>query len=187
MRRETVLCLALAVLVGLGAGSILSQLTSTADSVHAQGSWTARKFYLSKTPVQGNRALTACAAGYHMASMWEVFNVSTLQYDTVNGAMADDSGSGPPTNPNPPPVTDYGWIRTGAGASNQSSPNPGVANCNVWRSNAGDVKGSAVRLLPRWDYAGAQLAIVPWQVMMDPGTKEGPACGYPLSVWCVQN
>ena len=31
-----------------------------------------RSFYLTMTGHDGNDVLTACAAGYHMASMWEI-------------------------------------------------------------------------------------------------------------------
>ena len=75
-----------------------------------------RKFYLTKTEdYTGSQALSACASGYHMASLWEIFDTSNLRYDTALGASSTDSGSGPP-------VAVYfglghfegdGWIRTG--------------------------------------------------------------------------
>ena len=65
-----------------------------------------REFYLTKTSFDGAHALTACASGFHMASLWEIFNVSVLEYDTSLGFTSADSGFGPPTVQN-------GWIRTG--------------------------------------------------------------------------
>jgi hypothetical protein len=53
-------------------------------------------FYLTKTTHNGGQALTACAAGYHMASIWEIHDPSSLRYSTVYGFTEDDSGLGPP-------------------------------------------------------------------------------------------
>lgn len=65
-----------------------------------------RKFYLTRTGYTGARALSACTAGYHMASLWEIHDPSNLRYDTELGFVQDDSGFGPPI--------EFGWIRTGA-------------------------------------------------------------------------
>src|SRR5262245_60366073 len=66
------------------------------------------KFYLTKDGFQGNAVLTACDAGFHMASLWEIHDPSNLQYDTRGFTLAD-AGSGPPAV--------LGWIRTGIFAS----------------------------------------------------------------------
>jgi len=55
-----------------------------------------RKFYLTRGVFSGADALKACAKGYHMASLWEIFDVSTLRYNDKLGATSDDSGSGRP-------------------------------------------------------------------------------------------
>ena len=47
-----------------------------------------RQFYLSKSRVQGNQVLTACAAGFHMASRFEVASLSGVVYDAKRGANA---------------------------------------------------------------------------------------------------
>src|SRR5512133_3687902 len=72
-------------------------------------------FYLTKTSHNGAEALTACAAGYHMASFWEIRDPSNLRYNTAYGYKTDDSGLGPPTA--------GGWIRTGSAASG-ADPDP---------------------------------------------------------------
>ena len=36
-------------------------------------------FYLTRTTHVGNQVLTACAAGYHMASLWEILDPSNLK------------------------------------------------------------------------------------------------------------
>jgi hypothetical protein len=63
--------------------------------------------------------------GYHTASIWEVLDPSNLRYDTTQGFMEADSGSGPPTA--------SGWIRTGRPPlGSEFSPAP---NCFAWTDN----------------------------------------------------
>ena len=57
----------------------------------------ARKFYLTQTGFTGSQALTACANGYHMASLWEILDPSNLRYNTTLGFTTQDSGFGPPS------------------------------------------------------------------------------------------
>jgi hypothetical protein len=129
-------------------GVVLSQFVgkhsnlATPQVVKAQTSptWAAREFYLTKTLFPPTGALQACSTGYHMASLWEIFNVSTLKYNTELGTTSSDSGSGPPYQ--------SGWIRTGYVANN--NPTPGVANCNGWTDNSFNDHGSAVRLQTDW-------------------------------------
>jgi hypothetical protein len=73
--------------------------------VSAEAAKGPRKFYLTQDKFNGSEALTACAEGYHMASLWDIFDISNLNYDTTLGLTYDDSGSAPPS--------DNGWIRTG--------------------------------------------------------------------------
>jgi hypothetical protein len=127
-----------------------------------------RKFYLTTTQHDGANALTACANDFHMASLWEIVDPSNLQYDTVLGTVAADSGSGPPSFPG-------GWIRTG-GSSNSST------NCNVWSSNSPSHNGNIV-ILPDdssfpWLESGVRVS--PWL----PGRGN---CSTPFRVWCVQD
>jgi hypothetical protein len=65
-----------------------------------------RKYYLTQTTHTGGQSLSACAEGYHMASLWEILDPSNLSYDTSLGFTLADSGSGPP-------ASSLGWIRTG--------------------------------------------------------------------------
>jgi hypothetical protein len=85
-----------------------------------------RMFYLTQTAVPGDQALTACAVGYHMASLWEIHEPSNLRYNTRLGVTQDDSGFGPPTGME-------GWMRTGS--VNNVQNQPGLANCNSWTSH----------------------------------------------------
>jgi hypothetical protein len=83
-----------------------------------------KKFFLSRNTVWGDQALDACGQGYHMASLWEIFDPTLLKYDTKRGGTLGDAGSGPPAGL-------QGWIRTGANPN--PAPTPGLGN---WRASA---------------------------------------------------
>jgi hypothetical protein len=65
-----------------------------------------RQYYLSKNIARGHQPTTACATGYHMASLWEIADPSNLLYNTTLGRTRADSGLSPTTG-------DTGWVRTG--------------------------------------------------------------------------
>ncbi len=127
-----------------------------------------RHYYLTTSTHRGDTALTACASGYHMASLWEIMDLSNLAYETTIGYNYDDSGAGPPTSL-------YGWVRTGAisGASNT----PGQGNCSVWTNGSGAQYGTRINL--PWDWT-ASTNIGSWQV-------GASVCNTSLRVWCVED
>ena len=129
-----------------------------------------RKFYLTRTIHDGNEALTACAAGYHMASLWEIFDPTQLRYDTSLGFVLADSGSGPPSG--------YGYVRTGLEAVFVSNTFGTPPNCRAWTSDNGALhEGTAVSLTSVWlNQAGSALS--PWQASVT-------VCSDPARVWCV--
>ena len=129
-----------------------------------------RNFYLTTTEHNGSQALTACAEGYHMASVWEILDPSNLRYDTALGFMQQDSGFGPPTGRS-------GWIRTGYFATDFGTP--GNANCRAWTNASNANTGTLVVLGGMWDSTNAK-AISPWE------TSE-LACHLTNHVWCVQD
>lgn len=130
---------------------------------------TRRSFYLtSSANYNGSQALSACAAGYHMASLWEIFDTSNLKYDTSLGSTKPDSGSGPPSGAS-------GWIRTG---NFEGSGNfPGLANCSAWTSTVGS--GTTVELPDRWDPTFLSQ-VTPWQPQL-------VFCYEGQRVWCMQD
>lgn len=128
-----------------------------------------RKFYVTQTSHNGSQALSACANGYHMASLWEIFDPSNLRYDTQLGRIRDDSGSGPPSGT-------VGWIHTGNNAGSFQSP--GLANCNAWDSDNGMDQGTTVSLIAIWDNNAS--VIDPWRPFFFPCNVSNP-------VWCVQD
>lgn len=154
--------------------SQLSGLQSHISSLEAQVAALAnkvpRKFYLTRTTHDGAHALTACARGYHMASMWEILDTSNLCYDTELGITTGDSGSGPPGNFD-------GWIRTGYLTSG-SGP-PGNSNCQGWTSSGPADNGSAAALRSYWNSTEVNV-VTPWSTAT-------LLCGFSIPVWCVQD
>ena len=132
-----------------------------------------RNFYLTQAFVKGDEPLTACAEGFHMASLWEIHDPSNLSYDTALGFTKADSGFGPPTG------TDArGWVRTGFDATTDAVA--GRGNCNAWTTgvSGGEMAGTAVSLSFSW--ADPALAVSPWTPLL-------VACGSSSRVWCVQD
>ncbi|MBN1640530.1 MAG: hypothetical protein JXA09_04775 [Anaerolineae bacterium] len=149
-----------------GDGSVMPALEAQAA--------TARGFYLTVTEAYtGIKASNACAAGYHMASLWEIWDVTNLVYDQDWGYAAADAGEGPPSN-----VT--GWVRTGYHSPDGSPGSPGVANCMAWTSDSVDHYGTVVMLGANWDNAG--VAISPWRAVL-----LEDSCDTPRRVWCVED
>ena len=149
-----------------------SSLMSQISSLEAQvASSVPRKFYV--TPgfsYDGAQALSACAEGYHMASLWEIREPSNLRYDTNLGLTLSDTGFGPPTA--------FGWIRTGGSAVATAIPVTGSANCNGWTSNSGGHYGTGATLSNSWGAAAVRIS--PWQADSAP-------CSVGQHVWCVQD
>lgn len=144
---------------------------------HGQGQgqakprFAARSFYVTQTTHNGGEALSACASGYHMASLWEIHDPSNLRYDTQLGRTKDDSGFGPPSGT-------VGWIHTGndAGALPLT---PGTANCNAWQSVSGNDHGTTVSL-PALQWLDSASVTVPWRPFTFPCNTNQP-------VWCVED
>jgi hypothetical protein len=134
-----------------------------------------RKFYVTQTFHAGNEALAACSAGYHMASMWEILDVSNLQYDTSLGLTRPDSGSGPPT-------LGIGWIRTGMDAGDGNEI--GTANCSAYTNADHDRTGTRVFLPRVWtidpNSLSPEVVVRPWVADLSP-------CDQKAHVWCVQD
>ena len=161
----------LLILVGLLILVCGQQEASAARPQTSQTAFTSmQQFYLTKQAFPGGEALTACATGYHMASLWEILDTSNLQYNTTLGFTRDDSGQGPV-------IGAGGWVRTGF--SNDTSSTPGRGNCNGWTSSKSDDYGTAV-YLPYLDWTtGGDIGV--WKTETDQCNASW------WSVWCVEN
>lgn len=130
-----------------------------------------RSFYVTRTTHDGSQALTSCANGYHMASMWEIVDTGNLRYNTELGGTAQDSGFGPPTG-----GQSEGWIRTGGSAGN--SETVGIGNCNAWTSASTDDWGTVIKFDFPFDEPATRIS--PWVSFTTP-------CNAHPQVWCVQD
>ena len=96
--------------LGLGSGAAASASRSSPASPSLQMQ---RKYYLTTTLVDALGVSTACADGYHMASLWEIKDTSNLKYNaTLRLCTLADQGQGPPTINGTDPLV--GWVHTGA-------------------------------------------------------------------------
>ena len=129
----------------------------------------ARKFYLSQERVTATQVLTACDEHYHMASIWEILDVSSLRYNTELGVTHADSGEGPPVGGE----ESIGWIRTGFFGLNANVPG---SNCVAWTTEQTGVLGTVVSL--GWGTEAQRLS--PWSTGVAPCTDQ-------FSVWCVED
>lgn len=135
-----------------------------------------RRFYLTQgTSFDGSHALAACAAGFHMANLYEILDPSNLKYDTTLGFTRGDSGEGPPADSGD---LDAGWIRTGNGATITNPARRGESNCNGWTSDSLSDTGTTVFLQSDWD--SVVSGIGPWAPSAD-------NCRATRRVWCVEN
>jgi hypothetical protein len=152
--------------IGISLAGIFALLVP-AGIINAQSE--GRYFYLTDQSYSPNQALTACSAGYHMASLWEILDVSSLIYDFGHPAAHTkaDSGYGPPSNW-------HGWVRTGYDSSGSSTT--GSGNCLSWTSNDPAQYGVSVRLSINWETAPGD--IFAWDANSFPCNFTGP-------VWCV--
>ncbi len=145
-------------------GGSTSVTISCTDGTSASLSVGPRQFYLTPSAAfQGDQALTACAPGYHTASLWEIHDPSTLRYNTTLGYIdpSADPGLGPP-------VDTQGWIRGLAAGE----------NCQGWTSASGGEFGSSGFLVGFWSLPINRTQ--PWN-------GGGVPCDTMNRVWCVQD
>lgn len=132
-----------------------------------------RAYYLTASGSQGDQATDACAPGFHLASIWEILDMSALRYATEIGdaEIHADAGQGPPTGK-------AGWVRTGYQFGNVG-PVPGRANCSLWTTNASASNGTIVSLPSDWgpDTFGK---VQPWNNAVLQCNVFSPA-------WCVED
>lgn len=148
----------------VGAG----RLPAASGAAAATGSGT--KYYLTDDNVASNEALNACAAGYHMASLWEIIDPSNLTYahDHPDAHTKTDNGAGPPSGWN-------GRVHTGASASVADSA--GSGNCAAWTSVDSGHRGTFVQLTRAWETPPGEIGGI-WEAA-------SLSCDLPGPVWCV--
>jgi hypothetical protein len=131
-----------------------------------------KKYYLTQNRYYGYQAGNAgiCASGYHFASLWEIRDMTGLEYNASLGftrELNDDRGYGPPSGVS-------GWIRTGFISNNDGLT--GQSNCNAWSSSSGN--GTAVYISDDWNNTGNTFAWISGSYSCN---NDAPR------VWCVEN
>jgi hypothetical protein len=168
MRSSRLLLVTLASALLLSVGSILIQ------PAHAGAPTTQvdarRPFYLTKGRFNGGKALTACATGYHMASVWEIKETALLRYDNTLGRNDGDSTFGGPPSSTTNDSKGIGWIRAGSN----------LANCKQWTSSSANDFGTEGTLF-------INNSGEPVWVVGDGGNYDVVSSNTQQGVWCVQN
>jgi hypothetical protein len=131
-----------------------------------------RQYYLTESGFNnGAEALTACASGYHMASLWEIMDPSNLKYNTDLGRQQTDSGQGPPSDA-------LGWVRTGYESRGSSSYPAGQGNCLAWTIGTYSYWGTQAKLLSDWTAGNEDIHV--WEASTWQCNRNAP-------VWCVED
>ncbi|MBN1136734.1 MAG: hypothetical protein JXM73_09110 [Anaerolineae bacterium] len=132
---------------------------------------TGRHVYLTIGSYLPTNALTACASGYHMASLWEILDVSNLIYDYAHPSAATraDSGHGPPS-------AIAAWVRTGY--SSFTSSVAGTGNCSNWTSPNAAHYGTVAYLSHQWETVSSQADL--WDLST-------ASCDLVARVWCAKD
>jgi hypothetical protein len=155
---------------------ILSLITLAAVSFAVTESTApARHYYLTKATVNGDKALKACASGYHFASYSELSDPAVLTYNSTLGRSNPDDGAGPPTG-------GFGWVRSGWTSNADDSQN-GPTNCNLWTSGAGADYGEIGTYDAHFASVAGNIA-EPVFIFGDDGACDNSQ-GYNFGVWCV--
>jgi len=128
-----------------------------------------RQYYLTTGLHSGSQAISACASGYHMASVWEIYDPTNLEYNRTLGATDHDSGSGPPT-------WYSGWIRTGFMSVSDANP-VGTANCGAYTTSSSASYGTTIKLVNEWQNPTIVDLFV-WDAML-------VGCNNQMRVWCA--
>lgn len=117
-----------------------------------------RRFYIAQTSggFAGGEAATACAAGFGVASVWELANPAVLEYDRNLGAT-DYESSGPPE-------FFRGWAYVGTDDQ----------DCADWTLSGAGL-GTQIRL----NRDPADQDVGPWEVLMSP-------CDSRTNVYCIE-
>jgi len=129
-----------------------------------------RRFYLTPTLHTSDQVLGACDTGFHVAGLWEIFEVSELEYDTRRGPFGPTSKEFPGSQ---------GWVRISIPFS-PLLPNAGLSDCQGWTSTSSSERGTAVGFSgPVPLDADAQVSS-PWAAVAF-------VCSALANVWCVED
>lgn len=142
----------------------------------------ARRYYLTTTVSTADlvNLTPPCDPGFHFASIHELRDVTTLEYDARRGPASlfvVDSSVGGPSSAS----TGWGWIRTGyAHALFGDLFEPGDSNCVGYSFGSGAAPSRGVRAKPTETWNTPPLAAGAWEV-------EVVGCDTTNRAWCVED
>lgn len=143
-----------------GVGAFLLDGTAADAEAGTTGLTEPRQFYLTTSNTAGTFALSACADGYHFATLWEIIDPSNLVYNTQLGHTEADSGNGPPSGVS-------GMIRGGS------------SNCSNWTSDApAGPFASTLALTDNWSVQDGKIQDI-WEA-------SSTGCSG-AQLWCVED
>ena len=139
------------------------------DAVDAESS-----YYLTPEKHLGGEVLDNCAAGYHVASVWEMTGYNMMTYNREigfpyigdTGQFVFDIEYGPPTGL-------HGWVRSNFIADEYNS-------CSKWTDSTNAADGVTIVF---W----ISDTIGPTEVVEPVVKLEQKLCDYPTRIWCVSN
>jgi len=156
--------------------AISGAVSTQQATVNAGDPASAKMYYLTENSFYGGYAITACDSGFHMASISEIQDPSSLQYATRStpayDAPAYDQGFGPPLN-------HMGWVRPGAYMQTDFGD-----SCDVSQSSSDQQSSTTMSLYSFWFDAKPFL---PASAPMSRWHMAQHTCSQPEPVWCVED
>ena len=177
MRRLSLLIalMVLVTLVGMVGVSRTGIAVSTLQAAVNDGAPAkAKVYYLTVNSFTGGDAITACDSGFHMASLSEIQDPSSLQYANRSTAAYDSLVDGQRLGP---PSYQMGWVRSGV-----YLPSGFVYDCGDFLNNHDNPSGTILGLNDWFEAGTEQTAstLIRWQAIHQ-------SCSQPDPVWCVEN
>ena len=146
------------------------------EKVYARVPARAKMYYITKNTFDGSDAIKACDTGFHMGSISEIQDSSSLQYVnrsiSVYDSLVDDEGLGPPSN-------HMGWVRSGV-----YPPSGFVYDCEDFQDIRDNHAGTTLVFKDSSEVGAEQTVYTPsawWQAALQSCTTQ------PEPVWCVED
>ncbi len=135
-----------------------------------------KEYYLTKNTFTGSEAIMGCDSGFHMASISEIQDASTLQYANRSTAAYESLLGGQRLGP---PSNGMGWVRSGV-----YPPAGFVYDCEDFLDIRDNRSGTT---LAHYDFPFNSDALQPVSYPTKGWYTTQYACSQPEPVWCVED
>jgi hypothetical protein len=144
-----------------------------------------KMYYLTLTSFTAADAIMACDSGFHMASISEIQDPSSVQYAPGRKPTYDSTYKFVPFDQASDQFPDHtGWVRAGDGLSGVVQDQD---NCDLWKSSSAQQSGTTMTRRSLWGennghslYEESDPAAW-WQ------STQTASCSQPEPVWCVED